>query len=133
VIVSACYSGGFVEALRGSRTLAISAARADRNSFGCGHDGDYTYFGRAFLGEELPGAASIEAAFEGARARIGAREQSEGLTPSEPQISVGEEIRARLDALATELSWRRHGTTPAADTEGVEARAGAPLRGDGRG
>ena len=107
VVVSACYSGAFVDALRGPRTLVISSARADRNSFGCGHDGDYTYFGRAFLQDELPRADSLRAAFDGARARIEARERSEGRVASEPQIWVGEEIGPLLDALAVDLAWRR--------------------------
>ncbi len=36
IVVSSCYSGGFVEALRDPDTLVITAARADRTSFGCG-------------------------------------------------------------------------------------------------
>lgn len=35
VVVSACYSGGFVPALRGPDTLVLTAARRDRTSFGC--------------------------------------------------------------------------------------------------
>ncbi|HEY7841057.1 MAG TPA: C13 family peptidase [Gammaproteobacteria bacterium] len=130
VIVSACFSGAFVEALRGPRTLAISAARADRNSFGCGHDGDYTYFGRAFIGEELQRTDSIPAAFESARTRIDALEKSEGRVPSEPQIAVGEEIGPLLEALASDLAWRRRGSEPAAPP-GFEARAGEAPRSTG--
>jgi hypothetical protein len=126
VIVSACFSGAFVDALRGPRSLVISSARADRNSFGCGHDGDYTYFGRAFLEQELPRAESIPAAFDGARARIDALEKSEGRVPSEPQMAVGEEIGPLLEALSTDLGWRRQQARPAELAPAVEARAGAP-------
>ena len=53
VVVNACYSGGFVDALRDDSTLVITSARADRTSFGCGADSDITYFGKAFLAEAL--------------------------------------------------------------------------------
>jgi hypothetical protein len=131
VIVSACFSGAFVDALRGPRTLVISAARADRNSFGCGHDGDYTYFGRAFLAEELPRADTLPAAFEGARRRIDERERQEGRVPSEPQMWVGEEIAPLLDALAADRSWRGREARPAANAPGIEARAFVPDAGSG--
>src|SRR3546814_1766943 len=36
VVISACFSGGFIPDLRDARTLVITAARADRASFGCG-------------------------------------------------------------------------------------------------
>ena len=35
VVVSACYGGGFIEPVKGTRTLVITAARHDRRSFGC--------------------------------------------------------------------------------------------------
>src|SRR5690606_36942963 len=36
VVVSACYSGGYIEALADPYTLVLTAARPDRTSFGCG-------------------------------------------------------------------------------------------------
>jgi hypothetical protein len=63
VVVSACYSGGFVDALQDERTLVITAARHDRRSFGCADENDFTYFGRAFFKEALPGARSFQQAF----------------------------------------------------------------------
>ena len=53
VVVSACYSGGFVPALADARTLVITAARHDRPSFGCGVSSRITYFGEAFLAGAL--------------------------------------------------------------------------------
>ena len=35
IVVSACYAGGFIDALKDDRTLIITAARHDRRSFGC--------------------------------------------------------------------------------------------------
>ena len=63
VVISACYSGRFLEPLKDSGTLVITAARADRTSFGCSDENDFTYFGRAFFKESLPAATSFEDAF----------------------------------------------------------------------
>jgi hypothetical protein len=64
VLVSACYSGGFIDPVKDDRTLVITAARRDRRSFGCADENDFTYFGRAFFKEALPGARSFTQAFE---------------------------------------------------------------------
>jgi hypothetical protein len=63
VVVSACYGGGFMDALRDETTLVIAAARHDRRSFGCADESDFTYFGRAFFKEALPQSGSFQAAF----------------------------------------------------------------------
>ena len=63
VVVSACYSGGFVQPLKGPNTWVITAARADRTSFGCADENDFTYFGRALFKESLPQENSLSAAF----------------------------------------------------------------------
>jgi hypothetical protein len=107
VVVSACYSGGFVEALRDPHTLVITAARADRTSFGCGSDARITWFGRAFLAEGLNATVDFEHAFALASRRIREWELRDGETPSVPQIAPGAAIRRQLAA------WRA-GFTPGA-------------------
>ena len=67
VVVSACYSGGFIAPLAGPTTWVITAARADRTSFGCADENDFTYFGRALFKESLPRAAGLGSAFDHAR------------------------------------------------------------------
>jgi hypothetical protein len=101
VIVSACYSGIFVEPLQSANTLVITAADADHTSFGCADDRELTYFGEAFLRDALPRAPSLEAAFKEAQTLIAKRERAEKLTPSHPQISVGDAIRRKLASPAT--------------------------------
>ncbi|HUD41800.1 MAG TPA: C13 family peptidase [Dokdonella sp.] len=97
VVVSACYSGGFLDALRDEGTLVITAARADRTSFGCGTDADITYFGRALFDEALNRTASLTDAFEMARETVAERERAEGIDPpSEPQIATAPAIEAQL-------------------------------------
>jgi len=88
VVLSACYAGGFIDALKDERTLVIAAARHDRQSFGCADDSDLTYFGRAFFKEALPGSKSFAEAFDKAQALIAEREKKEQPReePSLPQI-----------------------------------------------
>jgi len=99
VIVSACYAGTFVEPLEDENTLVITAADAEHTSFGCADDRDLTYFGEAFLRDALPKATSLEGAFKKARAAIRAREKEEKLTPSNPQLYLGDAMRHKLDSL----------------------------------
>ncbi|MFC4821366.1 C13 family peptidase [Dokdonella ginsengisoli] len=101
VVVNACYSGGFVDALRDDSTMVIASARADRTSFGCGADSDITYFGKAFLAEALNQTTSIRDAFERAKASVAQWEATEQQEHSEPQIATSPAIEARLDA------WQR--------------------------
>jgi hypothetical protein len=92
VVVSACYAGGFVEPLKDDHTLVITAASADRNSFGCSNEADFTYFGKAYFDEALRKTSSFTEAFELAVPEIAARERKEGYDPSDPQMSVGRDI-----------------------------------------
>lgn len=100
-IISACYSGGFIDGLKNSTSMVITAARADRTSFGCGSDSDITFFGRAFLVEGLNQTDSFRGAFQIALQRIGEWEDDEKQTPSEPQIASTPLIEAKL------AQWRR--------------------------
>jgi len=104
VVVNACYSGGFVPTLQGPGTLVITAARADRSSFGCGSDSDITYFGHAWLVDGLNRTPDFMEAFRLATAEIAQWEAKDKLTPSEPQMNVG-------DGIANQLAlWRKHVT-----------------------
>lgn len=96
IVVSACYSGSFIDVLKDEHTLIMTASAADRTSFGCGHDGDYTYFGDAYFGHALREDLSFARAFEAASALIDKRERAEGLTASRPQIHEGAQIGAHL-------------------------------------
>ena len=98
-MISACYAGGFIDALRDPKTIIITAAAKDRTSFGCSNDSDLTYFGEAFYRDALPGAKSLREAFEAAKKAIAAREQSEHETASNPQAYFGAEIEAKLEDL----------------------------------
>jgi hypothetical protein len=104
IVVSACYAGGFIDALKTDTTLIITAADAQHTSFGCGAESDFTYFGKAYFDEALRAQSSFTGAFEQARKLIAAREKSEGKEASNPQIYVGSAMPPKLQALEHELS-----------------------------
>src|SRR5262245_14964763 len=74
VVISACYSGAFIDALRNDRTIVLTAAAANRTSFGCADDRELTYFGEALFKDALPNAPSLLTAFETARHALEVRE-----------------------------------------------------------
>jgi hypothetical protein len=98
LVVSACYSGGFIPALENDDTLILTASRKNRPSFGCGTESNVTYFGRAWMIEGLNETTDFVAAFESARTRITEREKAEDFKPSFPQIDIGANILPRLQA-----------------------------------
>ena len=86
VVISACYSGGFIPPLKDEKTLVMTAARADRVSFGCSEENDFTYFGRALFADALNETDDLTRAFELAKARVAEREEADDFEPSEPQL-----------------------------------------------
>ena len=103
VTVSACYSGGFIETLKNANSLILTASRADRNSFGCSNERKFTYFGKAYFDQQLRRELSFIEAFHKATEVIEEWETADDLTPSVPQIHVGDAIGAKLDALERRL------------------------------
>jgi hypothetical protein len=102
VVISACYSGGFIPALADENTLVITAASADRNSFGCNDTNELTDFGRAYFDEALRETRSFTEAFERAKAIIATRERANGSNTSDPQIAGGESLLPQLEWFARE-------------------------------
>ena len=104
VVVSACYSGSFIDTLRDANTLVLTASSATANSFGCSDLADWTYFGKAYFDEALRRTYSFSDAFDTAVKSIAAREASEQLKASEPQMHMGARIRPLLQRLSERLS-----------------------------
>jgi hypothetical protein len=98
IVISACYSGGFIDALKGPTTMVITAARTDRASFGCGAQSAITDFGRAFFANGLNDNDNFPAAFAEARRLIDQWETRDGEEHSEPQIATSPQIESRLKA-----------------------------------
>lgn len=103
VIISACYSGGFVPALRSPDTLVVTAARADRASFGCGSESEATYFGRAWMVDGLNRTTNFIGAYDIASQLIAERERKEDFEPSLPQIDIGRRIGKHLQEWQSDL------------------------------
>ena len=99
VVISACYSGSFIDTLKDEHTLVLTAAAADKTSFGCSNENDFTYFGDAYINTALRQDRSFVAAFDRAKDIIARREAAEKLTPSEPQIYLGTAMATKLQQL----------------------------------
>ena len=96
VVISACYSGGFIEPLRKDDTIVITSAAADKSSFGCDDLNDWTYFGKAFFADALRKENDLAKAFDEAKQSIARREQEENVdVASEPGIFLGPAMNAK--------------------------------------
>jgi hypothetical protein len=96
VVLSACYAGGFIPALRDPSTMVLAAARADRASFGCGTESDITDFGRALFVDGLNRTTSLTDAFLLAQSEISGWESAQREQHSFPQLSSSREIETQL-------------------------------------
>jgi len=92
IVISACYSGVFVRPLADPNTLVITAADTDHSSFGCRNGNVWTYFGDAFFNTAMRHRSDLREAFAEASAVVRKREQLKHLTPSNPQMSGGENV-----------------------------------------
>jgi hypothetical protein len=113
LILSACYSGVFVPMMASDTTALFTAASADRTSFGCAADKDWTFFGDAMINHALRQPVPLAIAGEDARALIAKWEGISGVTPSQPQISIGSGVgkwlgplEARMPRTATAMIGR---------------------------
>lgn len=108
LLVSACYSGGFVEPLKDDYTVVFTAADKDKQSFGCSNLNDFTYFGKAIFKEQMEHNYNLIDVFSKAIESIHTREKSEKLEHSEPQLYIGDRIREKLLTLAEEIERYNH-------------------------
>ena len=98
LIISACHSGSFIPELAGPNTLIMTAASAERTSFGCANGREWTYFGDALFNHALREETSLIKAFAKADALIKTWEFWHIFSkPSQPQISIGTGIAKVLD------------------------------------
>ncbi len=103
IVISSCYSGSFIPALQSPDTLIITAAAADRSSFGCNSESDYTYFGRAFFDQAMREKNTLKSSFDEASATVATWEQAQGFEASEPQWVIGKNIELMLPQLEQRL------------------------------
>jgi hypothetical protein len=103
LILSACYSGGFVPRLRSDLAVIVTASAADRTSFGCKADNDWTFFGDALINRALRKPQPLAAAFAEAEALVSGWEAKAAAQPSKPQLSVGANAARWLSALEARM------------------------------
>jgi hypothetical protein len=99
IVISSCYSGGFIPALKDERTLIMTASRADRVSFGCSEEANFTYFGDALFAQALNQTDDLEQAFKLAKATVAERELADNFEASEPQIWAPKTVLAHWQLL----------------------------------
>jgi hypothetical protein len=94
LVVSACYSGQWVDALASPRRVIFASAASDRTSFGCGDDSDRTWFSKALYGEDMAAGIDDPAAwFAATSVKVTGMEEEQGIDGEEhsmPQQAVGE-------------------------------------------
>lgn len=111
VIVSACYAGVFIDALKSETTAIVTASDAQHSSFGCQEDRRLTWFGEAFLKDALPASSSLEEAFATAAKLIDQRETNEHEVHSNPQLQIGAEMRRKLHELEAQPTGAHNAVT----------------------
>ncbi|KFE57302.1 C13 family peptidase [Pseudomonas syringae] len=111
VVISACYSGGFIPALKDERTLIMTASRGDRVSFGCSEEADFTYFGDALFAKALVETDDLQQAFNDAKNYVAEREVAENYEASEPQIWAPKGVITHWQLLRKQQAERALNTT----------------------
>lgn len=110
LLISACFAGNYILPFSNDDTVILTAAAADKTSFGCEPQRDWTYFGDAMFNHVLRGGTGIVEAFDMARGVIARWEDSlhanwQAMSPSQrasnqepqpsnPQKNVGDNALA---------------------------------------
>lgn len=94
VVLSACYSGSFADALRGDNRIVLTAAAPDRNSFGCSYNEKNTWFIGQLLGPHFAPQTSWGDVFTATRSGVEQLEKTQKMNPpSNPQIRSTEPLK----------------------------------------
>lgn len=103
IMISACFAGVFVPELQNANSVILTAASADRNSFGCAPGNDWTFFGDALINHALRKPQPLDKAAAEAITLINQWEISKNLLSSFPQASIGEGTKAWLPSLEARM------------------------------
>ena len=96
IVLSACFSGGFIDDIKDSHSLIMTAAAADKTSFGCADDSLFTYFGKAYFRDSLKPGVNFEQAFFNAKKLVSKWEKEQKITKSNPQIYPNPKVVEQL-------------------------------------
>ena len=143
LMISACFAGNYILPFSNDDTVILTAAAADKTSFGCAPQRDWTYFGDAMFNHALRGGEGIMDAFDMARGIItkwendlhaewaakpaSQRAKEQEPQPSNPQQNAGDNalaVIAKAERYGQSINCAGH-LSFALD----RARTGRPLKG----
>ena len=102
VMVSACYSGQFIQPLHADNRIIMTAASAQRPSFGCSEAQEYTFWDGCVI-DHFERSSTWENLYTNVKQCIAQKEQQLGYPASQPQAYFGKNMRG----LALDFSARR--------------------------
>ena len=92
VMVSACYSGQFIQPLRADNRIIMTAASAQRPSFGCSEAQEYTFWDGCVI-DNFERSSTWENLYTNVKQCIAQKEQQLGYPASQPQAYFGKNMR----------------------------------------
>lgn len=92
LLISACYSGQFIEKLAGDNRIILTAAIKDRPSFGCSTDTTYTFWDECVI-DSIPTSHTWEDLYSEVKTCIERKESALGFNPSLPQAFFGKNMK----------------------------------------
>ena len=92
IVVSACYSGAWIDALKDDSTAIVASSAADAHDPGCDGSDERTRFGAAFFDRGMARVGNLEQALAQAQAALG----EQGV---HAVASVGSAIKPKLEGL----------------------------------
>jgi hypothetical protein len=104
LVISGCYTGGFIPELASVDTMILTAANSARQSYGCGNDSEITEYSRALYLKALQRTRSLREAAGIAVQLIHEHERASKTEHSYPQIRSGFAIEERLRRFERQFS-----------------------------
>jgi len=103
ILISGCYSGGFIPGLANENTVVVSASASTVTSYGCGDKSEITDFSRVFYTRALTRSRSLAEAARVAIQYVHEEEVRAHRGHSYPQASVG----IRMDEYLRQLDVQK--------------------------
>lgn len=97
VVLSACYSGAFIELLKAPNRVVLTATDVRSTTFNCQYKGEHTPFADALFGQAGAPNRSVTEWMGEAQKSIAAQEKRRKVPASQPRIFVGDSARAWAD------------------------------------
>jgi len=98
IVISACYSGGFINALKDPNTLVITSSDQTNSGLGCNDKKGMTWFAQSFFDDYLRKALGISAAYNATLEEL-QKQQGPDKKFGLPQMALGEEMKKKLAGL----------------------------------